>query len=162
MEAEQVSDPFVGQIKASIGGLSEVISLADDLDGVAKQVSDLGQKELSLRRNYRAAAMRKQHAADYTFVSAVQEFNELKDCLALKDELKSQVVAKYGTQGWTMVEEIEARQRADAKRLFTEDGHDRAKMARVKWACFGLAACITLILWLNGTIHEMSVAFYGE
>lgn len=157
-----MSDPFVGQIKASIGGLSEVISLADDLDGVAQQVSDLGKRELSLRRNYRAAALKKQHAADYTFVSAVQEFNELKECLALKDELKSQVVAKYGQQGWAMVEEIEARQRDDAKRLYTEDGHDRAQMRKVKWACFGLAACITLILWLNGTIHEMAIAFYGE
>jgi len=157
-----VSDPFVGQIKASIGSLSEVISLADDLDGVAQQVQDLGKKELAARRNYRAAAMRKQHAADYTFVNAVQEFNELKECLALKEELKSQGVAKDGHKGWAMVEEIEQRQKDDAKRLYTEDGHDRAQMRRVKWACFGLASCITLILWLNGTIHEMSVAFYGE
>lgn len=162
MEAEQVSDPFVGQIKAGIGSLSEVISLADDLDGVAQQVQDLGKKELSLRRNYRAAALRKQHSADYTFVNAVQEFNELKDCLALKDQLKAQVIAKYGPEGWAKVEEIEARQKDDAKRLFTEDGHDRAAMNKLKWACFGVAFFIVMILWMNGTIRELSIAFYGD
>ena len=157
-----MSDPFVETIKGSIGGLSEVISLADDLDGVAQQVQDLGKKELAARRNYRAAAMRKQHSADYTFVNAVNEFNELKQCLALKEELKAQVVAKYGLEGWAKVEEIEARQKDDAKRLYTEDGHDRAAMNRLKWACFGVAFIIVMILWMNGTIRELSIAFYGD
>ena len=157
-----MSDPFVETIKGSIGGLSEVISLADDLDGVAQQVQDLGKKELAARRNYRAAAMRKQHSADYTFVNAVNEFNELKDCLALKEQLKAQVVAKYGLEGWAKVEEIEARQKDDAKRLYTEDGHDRAAMAKLKWACFGVAFFIVMILWMNGTIRELSIAFYGD
>jgi len=34
-------DPLIGEIKAGIGGLSEAISLADDLEGVVKQVQDL-------------------------------------------------------------------------------------------------------------------------
>ena len=142
-----MSDPLIGAIKGGIGGLSEAISLADDLEGVAQQVSDLGKKELSARRNYRAAALRKQHSADYTFVNAVQEFNELKECLALREQLKSQVIEKYGFEGWQKVEEIEQRQKDDAKKLYTEDGHDRAAMNRLKWLCASAAAIITYILW---------------
>ena len=160
MEAEQVSDPFVGQIKASIGGLSEVISLADDLDGVAQQVSDLGKKELAARQAWRHKQV-KVHG-DYAFVDAVDEYTKVKEALALKEQIKAETIKRWGPSAWHEVELIEARQKEDYARLYTEDGHDRAAMARLKWACFGLAACITLILWLNGTIHDMAVAFYGE
>lgn len=160
MEAEQVSDPFVGQIKASIGGLSEVISLADDLDGVAQQVSDLGKKELAARRAWRSKQVKVN--GDYAFVDAVDEYKRVKEAQELRDQMMQETIRRWGPGAWDEVLVIEARQKDERQKLYTEDGHDREAMFKLKLWCFGLAACITLILWLNGTIHEMAVAFYGE
>jgi len=138
-------DPLIGEIKAGIGGLSEAISLADDLEGVAQQVQDLGKKELAARRDWRRKQV--QVNGDYAFVDAVDEYRRVKEALELKEELKRQAIAKWGKSAWHEIELIEARQKEDWAKLYTEDGHDREKMAKLKWACFGAAAFITFILW---------------
>ena len=67
-----------------------------------------------------------------------------------------------GRDAWHKVEEIERRQKEDFSKIYTEDGLDKKKLFQVKLACFAAALIITLILWANGIIHEMSIAFYGE
>lgn len=155
-----MTDPFISTIKGSIGGLSEAISLAEDLEGVAKQVQDLGKKELSAR----AAWRRKQThvSGDYGFVDAVDEYRRVKEALDLREQIKRETIAKWGIAAWREVELIEARQKEDRKKLFTDDGHDRAAMTKLKWQCFGAAFFITMILWATGVIHELAVAFYGD
>ena len=138
-------DPLIGEIKAGIGGLSEAISLADDLDGVAKQIGELGQKELAARQAWRRKQV--QVNGDYAFVDAVDEYRRVKEALELKAELKRQAIAKWGPAAWHEIELIEARQKEDWAKLYTEDGHDRAAMARLKWLCAAAAAIITYILW---------------
>lgn len=153
-------DPFVGQIKGTINSLSEVISIADDLDGVAKQVSDLGKKELAARAEWR----RKQAVVkgDYAFLNAVEEYNRVKEAKKMREQVKQQVIAQYGKTGWEEVERIEKRQKEEFDKFYTEDGHDKKKLFQVKLACFAAAFMITMILWINGIIHEMAVAFYGD
>ena len=138
-------DPLIGEIKAGIGGLSEAISLADDLEGVAQQVQDLGKKELAARQAWRRKQA--QVNGDYAFVDAVDEYRRVKEALDLKAELKKQATAKWGPYAWHEIELIEARQKDDWAKLYTEDGHDRQKMSQLKWACFGVAAVITFFLW---------------
>lgn len=138
-------NPLIGEIKAGIGGLSEAISLAEDLEGVAKQVSDLGQKELSARRDWRRKQV--QVNGDYAFVDAVDEYRRVREALDMKAELKRQAIAKWGKSAWHEIELIEARQKEDYAKVYTEDGHDRAAMNRFKWACAGVAAVITFFLW---------------
>lgn len=138
-------NPLIGEIKAGIGGLSEAIALADDLEGVAQQVRDLGQKELAARRAWR----RKQAVrnGDYAFVDAVDEYKRVKEALQLKEQIKVETIKKWGPSAWHEVELIEARQKEEYDKIYNEDGHDRAAMTRLKWLCFAASAFITFILW---------------
>ena len=154
-----MADPVVESIRAGIGGFSEAISLAEDLEGAVKQVSDLGKKELAARAEWRRKEARVN--GDYAFIDAVDEYKRVREALDMKEQLRKQVIAKWGAKAWAEIIEIEARQRADFKKLYTEDGHDRQKMFMLKVWCFSLAAIIVLILYMNGTIREMSDAFYG-
>ena len=138
-------NPLIGEIKAGIGGLSEAISLADDLEGVAQQVQDLGKKELAARQAWRRKQVQKN--GDYAFVDAVDEYRRVKEALELKEELKRQAIAKWGPAAWHEIELIEARQKEEWAKIYTEDGYDRAAMARLKWGCFGAASVITFFLW---------------
>ena len=138
-------NPLIGEIKAGIGGLSEAISLAEDLEGVAQQVQDLGKKELAARQAWRRKKV--QVNGDYAFVDAVDEYRRVKEALELKEELKRQAIKKWGPYAWHEIELIEARQKEDYAKLYTEDGHDREAMARLKWLCAAAAAIITYILW---------------
>lgn len=138
-------NPLIGEIKAGIGGLSEAISLADDLEGVAQQVQDLGKKELAARQAWRRKQVQKN--GDYAFVDAVDEYRRVKEALELKEELKRQAIAKWGPYAWHEIELIEARQKEEWAKIYTEDGYDRAAMARLKWGCAAAAAIITFILW---------------
>lgn len=153
-------NPFVDEIKGTINGVSEVISLADDLDGVAKQLQDLGKKELTAK-----AAWRRKQAyveGDYGYVDAVAEWRRVKEAREAREMIKQEILRKYGEEAWAEILVIEERQKRDMERMYTEDGHDRQAMFKLKMWCFGLAAIITLILYANGMIHEMAVAFYGE
>ena len=147
-------NPLIGEIKAGIGGLSEAISLADDLEGVAQQVQDLGKKELAARQAWRRKQVQKN--GDYAFVDAVDEYRRVKEALELKEELKRQAIAKWGPDAWHEIELIEARQKEDWAKVFTEDGHDREAMSRLKWICAGAAAVITFILW-NSCMLPMEI-----
>jgi len=138
-------NPLIGEIKAGIGGLSEAIALADDLEGVAKQVGDLGKKELAARQAWRRKQV--QRDGDYACVAAVDEYKRVKEALELKEELKRQAIKKWGPAAWHEIELIEARQKEDWAKIYTEDGYDRQKMAKLKWGCFGAAALITFVLW---------------
>jgi hypothetical protein len=155
-----MADPFIDAVKGGIGGFSEAISLADDLDGVAKQLQDLGKKELQAK-----AAWRRKQAfvtGDYGYVDAVAEWRRVKEAREAREMIMQEIIRKYGEAAWAEVLVIEERQKQDAKKMFTEDGYDREAMFKLKMWSFGLAAIITLILWLNGVIHEMAVAFYGD
>lgn len=138
-------NPLIGEIKAGIGGLSEAISLADDLEGVAQQVQDLGKKELAARQAWRRK--RVQVSGDYAFVDAVDEYRRVREALDMKAELKRQAIDKWGPSAWHEIELIEARQKEDYAKIYTEDGHDRAAMNRLKWMCTAAAAIITFLLW---------------
>ena len=147
-------NPLIGEIKAGIGGLSEAISLAEDLEGVAQQVQDLGKKELAARQAWRRKQVQKN--GDYAFVDAVDEYRRVKEALELKEQLKKQAIAKWGPYAWHEIELIEARQKEEWAKVFTEDGHDREAMTRLKWICVGAAAVITFILW-NSCMLPMEI-----
>lgn len=155
-----MADPFIEAVKGGIGGFSEAIALSEDLDKVAKQVSDLGKKEIAARAEWRRKAAVVN--GDYAFLNAVEEYNRVKEAQVMREQVKQQVIAQYGRDAWNKVEEIERRQKEDFAKIYTEDGLDKKKLFQVKLACFAAALIITLILWANGIIHEMSVAFYGE
>jgi hypothetical protein len=138
-------DPLIDAVKGGIGGFSEAISLADDLDGVAQQLGDLGKKEVQAR----AAWRRKQTfvSGDYGYVDAVAEWKRVKEAQEAREMVRQEVIRRWGHRGWDEILQIEERQKEDAKRLYTEDGYDREAMNRLKWLCFGAAGVVTYILW---------------
>lgn len=140
-----MADPFIEAVKGGIGGFSEAISLADDLDGVAQQLNDLGKKEVQAR----AAWRRKQVYVDgdYGYVDAVSEWRRVKEAQEARQQVMQDVIHKWGPSAWDEILVIEERQKQDAKSIYTEDGHDRQAMNRVKWLCFSAAGIITYILW---------------
>ena len=153
-----MADPVVGALKQGIGSFSEVISLAEDLDGVAKQISALGQEEIAARKAWRHKQLTVK--GDYAFVSAVDEYRRVREALDMKEQIKEEVIRQWGPKAWDEVLKIEERQKTDQKKLYTEDGLDKQKLFKVKLACFGLAFIITMILWMLGIIRQMSEAFY--
>jgi hypothetical protein len=152
-------DPLIKEIKTGISGFSEAISLADDLDGVAKQVAELGKKELSARAAWRRKQV--QVDGDYAFVNAVDEYRRVREALDLKEQLRRETIRRWGAGAWDEVLAIEARQKDDYRKIYNEDGHDRKKLFLVKVYCFSAAAFIVFLMWLSGTIRELSEAFYG-
>lgn len=155
-----MADPFVEALKGGVNTASELISLADDLDGVAKQVQDLGKRELEARRAWRHKQA--EVKGDYAFLSAVDEYRRVREAVELKQQIKQEAIKRWGQDAWVKIEEIEARQKEDHKRMFTEDGHDREAMTALKWKCFWAAFAVTIILWVTGFIHELAILFYGE
>lgn len=153
-----MADPFIGVVKQGIGSFSEAISLAEDLDGVAKQISALGQEEVAARKAWRHKQA--QVKGDYAFVNAVDEYRRVKEALDLKEQIRLEVTKQWGPKAWDEVLSIEKRQKEDHKKLYTEDGLDKEKLFKVKLACFGLAGIIVLILYMMGIIRQMSEAFY--
>ena len=139
-----MADPFVESIRAGIGGFSEAISLAEDLEGAVQQVSDLGKKELAARAAWRRK--KAQVHGDYAFIDAVEEYKRVREAQDMKAQLKAQVIDKWGKEAWVK----------------TEDGHDRKAMFQFKLACFSAALIIVLIMWATGVIRELSIAFYGD
>lgn len=155
-----MADPFVDAIKGGINTASELISIADDLEGVAQQVQDLGKKELEARAAWRRKAVQVQ--GDYAFLNATDEYRRVREAVELKEKVKAEAIKRWGPKAWDEIQEIEKRQKEDYARLYTEDGHDRAAMTKLKWQCFGAAALVTLILWMTGIVRELSIMFYGD
>lgn len=152
-------DP-IGQLKGGINAASELISLADDLDGVVQQVADLGKKELDARRAWRNKAV--QVKGDYAFLNATDEYRRVREAIELKEQVKTEAIKRWGPKAWDEIEAIEKRQKEDFARLYTEDGHDKKAMFQLKLACFSAALIIVLIMWSTGVIRELSIAFYGD
>lgn len=142
-----MADPLIDAIKGGIGGFKEAISLADDLDGVVQQLGEVGKKELAARKAWRHKRM--QVNGDYSFINAVDEYRRVKEALEMREEIRLETIARWGPAAWTEIETIEARQKEDYKKLFTEDGHDRDAMFRFKVVCFTLAGIVTFFLWYN-------------
>lgn len=155
-----MADPVVESVRAGINTFKDAISLAEDVEGVVDQLAQLGKKDLALRQAWRRKSV--QVNGDYAFIDAVDEYKRVREAYDMRQEIKRQAIAKWGKQAWNEIELIEARQKEDYKKLFTEDGYDREKMFQLKLWSFGLAALVTLILWMTGVIHEMAVAFYGD
>lgn len=145
-----MADPLLESVKAGVGGFKEALKLADNLEGAAQALSDLGKKDLAARAKERRKSVYVR--GDYSFVEAVDEFYRVNDAKEFREKLRKDIVSTYGTRGWAEVEEIEARQHDEWKRLYTQDGLDRQKLFRLKVWCFVAAAFCTFFLWNAGML----------
>lgn len=151
-----MSDPIIGAARAAISGIREGLAVGKEIEELGKDIAQLGKADLAARAAYRRKqAVRK---PDTHFFEAFDEWQRFRQILDMREELLDDIRRKYGSGAVQEVIAIEERMKKEWESIYTEDGHDRKKLFMVKVYCFLLAAIITAILWINGTIRAMSEA----
>lgn len=151
-----MSDPIIGAARAAVSGIREGLAVGKEIEELGKDIANLGKADLEARRAYRRKqAVRK---PDTHFFEAVEEWQRFREIHDMRQEMLDDVRRKYGSKAVQEITEIEERMKKEWEKIYTEDGHDRKKLFMVKVYCFLLAAIITAILWINGTIRAMSEA----
>lgn len=151
-----MSDPIIGAARAAVSGIREGLAVGKEIEELGKDIANLGKADLEARRAYRRKqAVRK---PDTHFFEAVEEWQRFREIHDMRQEMLDDVKRKYGQKAVNDILAIEERMKKDWDKIYTEDGYDRKKLFMVKVYCFLLAAIITAILWINGTIRAMSEA----
>lgn len=152
-------DP-ISQLRAGVDGAKEVLAITEDMQDVVRQVQQLNEKTIAARTAWRKKKVQVQ--GDYAFVDAVDEYRRVKEAHEMREELKRDVIRKWGEAGWAEVEVIEARQQEELKKIYTEEGHDRAKLRRVALVYWSLSFIFVGWLWVAGYIRAWSAIVFPE
>jgi hypothetical protein len=154
-----VTNP-VNQLRAGVDAAKEAVAVVEDMEDVVRQVQQLNEKTVAARTAWRKK--KAQVKGDYAFVDAVDEYKRVKEALEFREKLRGEVIKKWGEAGWAEVEVIEARQKEDLSKIYTEEGHDRAKLRRVTLVYWSLSFIFVGWLWVAGYIREWSQIVFPE
>lgn len=154
-----VTNP-VNQLRAGVDAAKEAVAVVEDMEDVVRQVQQLNEKTIAARTAWRKKQV--QVKGDYAFVDAVDEYKRVREALDMRETLKKQVIKKWGEAGWAEVELIEARQKDDLKEIYTEEGHDRAKLRQVTLVYWSLSAILVAWLWVAGYIREWAQIVFPD
>lgn len=147
-------DVVVASARAAVEGIREGLKVGQEIEALTKDIGNLGKADLAARAQYRRAQIVKK--PDTHFFQAVDEWRRVREIYDMRQEMLDDVKRKYGQKAVDEVIAIEERMKKDWQKIYTEDGHDRQKLFMVKVYCFLAAAFIVFIMWLNGTIRELS------
>ena len=149
-------DPVTTAARAAISGIKEGLAVGKELEELTKEIGQLGKADLSARQAYRRKqAVRK---PDTHFFEAVEEWKRFREIHDMRQEMLDEVKRRYGQRAVDDIIRIENRMKQDWEKIYNEDGHDRKQLFMLKVYCFGLAAIIVAILYINGIIRQMSEA----
>jgi uncharacterized protein YpuA (DUF1002 family) len=149
-------DPVTTAARAAISGIKEGLAVGKELEELTKEIGQLGKADLSARQAYRRKqAVRK---PDTHFFEAVEEWKRFREIHDMRQEMLDEVKRNYSQKAVDDIISIEKRMKQDWEKIYNEDGHDRKKLFMLKVYCFGLAAIIVAILYINGIIRQMSEA----
>lgn len=137
---------FTGAARAAVAGIREALDAAKEVDAVAKDIAKLGEAELQARSAYRRK--QKKVSGDTTIFTAVDEWRRLHDIKQLEKDLEKEITEKHGKEAWQEIMVIKERHIKENKDILTEDGHDRRKMAALKWWCFISAFILVSIIYI--------------
>lgn len=147
-------DVVVASARAAVEGIREGLKVGQEIEALTKDIGNLGKADLAARAQYRRAQIVKK--PETHFFQAVDEWRKVREIYDMRQEMLDDVKRKYGQKAVDEVIAIEERMKKDWQKIYTEDGHDRQKLFMVKVYCFLAAAFIVFIMWLNGTIRELS------
>lgn len=147
-------DVVVASARAAVEGIREGLKVGQEIEALTKDIGNLGKADLAARAQYRRAKIVKK--PETHFFQAVDEWRKVREIYDMRQEMLDDVKRKYGQKAVDEVIAIEERMKKDWQKIYTEDGHDRQKLFMVKVYCFLAAAFIVFIMWLNGTIRELS------
>lgn len=147
-------DVVVASARAAVEGIREGLKVGQEIEALTKDIGNLGKADLAARAQYRRAQIVKK--PDTHFFQAVDEWRRVREIYDMRQEMLDEVKRKYGQKAVDEVIAIEERMKKDWQKIYTEDGHDRQKLFMVKVYCFLAAAFIVFLMWINGTIRELS------
>lgn len=151
-----MSDPIISAARAAVSGIREGLAVGKEIEELGKDIAQLGKADLQARAAYRRKqAVRK---PDTHFFEAIEEWKRFREIHDMRQEMIDDVKRKYGQKAVDEINAIEERMKKDWEKIYNEDGHDRQKLFMLKVYCFLLAAIITAIMWINGTIRALSEA----
>lgn len=147
-------DVVVASARAAVEGIREGLKVGQEIEALTKDIGNLGKADLAARAQYRRAQIVKK--PDTHFFQAVDEWRRVREIYDMRQEMLDEVKRKYGQKAVDEVIAIEERMKKDWQKIYTDDGHDRQKLFMVKVYCFLAAAFIVFLMWINGTIRELS------
>ena len=147
-------DVVVASARAAVEGIREGLKVGQEIEALTKDIGNLGKADLAARAQYRRAQIVKK--PDTHFFQAVDEWRRVREIYDMRQEMLDEVKRKYGQKAVDEVIAIEERMKKDWQKIYTEDGHDKQKLFMVKVYCFLAAAFIVFLMWINGTIRELS------
>lgn len=152
-------DP-ISQLRMGVDSAKELVAITEDMEDVVRQVQQLNEKTVAARTAWRKKEV--QVKGEYAFVNAVDEYKRVREAMDLRDQLKQETVRKWGAAAWAEVEKIEARQKEELKKIYTDEGHDRAKLRQATFVWFALSGILVGWLWVAGYIRQWSMVVFPE
>jgi len=129
-----MSEPVTQVAKAAVAGIKEALAVGKELESVTKDIQDLGKADVQARAAFRKKQLNRPR--DTSVFSAVEEWRGVYEIKKIEEELKKDIIEKYGPAAWAEVETIKQRILADNKSLTDEFGRDLKKLNELKIYCF--------------------------
>lgn len=148
--SEQVQDAIVGSAKAATTSIRSALSAGKEIESVVGDIQKLGVAEIQAKQAFK----RKQRVVqgDTTIMTAFAEWRRLKQIKEAEDELKDQLVERYGKEAaereWAEIQKIKERQMREVKDGKDELGRDLAKLRDLKIFCFVLSFLLVTIYYI--------------
>ncbi len=143
-----MSEPVTQVAKAAVAGIKEALAVGKELESVTKDIQELGKSEVQARAAFRKKQLNR--PKDTSVFSAVEEWRGVYEIKKIEEELKKDIIEKYGPAAWAEVEVIKERILKDNKNLTDEYGRDLHKLAMLKWYCFSAALLIVSFAYVVG------------
>jgi predicted RNA-binding protein with RPS1 domain len=129
-----MSEPVTQVAKAAVAGIKEALAVGKELESVTKDIQELGKADVQARAAFRKKQLNRPR--DTSVFSAVEEWRGVYEIKKIEEELKKDIIEKYGPAAWAEVETIKQRILADNKSLTDEFGRDLKKLNELKIYCF--------------------------
>jgi len=148
--SEQVQDAIVGSAKAATASIRSALSAGKEIDSVVTDIQKLGVAELQAKQAFK----KKQRVVtgDTTIMTAFAEWRRLKQIKEAEEELKDQLVERYGKEAaereWAEIQKIKDRQMKEVKDGKDELGRDLQKLRELKIMCFLASFFVVTIYYI--------------
>lgn len=148
--SDQVQDAIVGSAKAATTSIRSALAAGKELEAVVGDIQKLGIAEVQAKQAFK----RKQRVVhgDTTIMTAFAEWRRLKQIKEAEQELKDQLVERYGKEiaekEWAEIQKIKERQAREIKDGKDELGRDLKKLRNLKISCFGLSFLLVTVYYI--------------
>jgi hypothetical protein len=142
-------DPNI--FKETADGLNSMVEGGKELKGAINNINQLGKDDVeAAAKARRQAAHRARYAGLFREVKAYQRLEEKKDMDAKREEMKNEIIRKYGPRAMMEYEELlkqVEKEEKEESRKYNKDAEFNRWYTKFAW---GMSLIITLVLWKMG------------